>query len=649
MLQSLKNNADGVEFIMPKMPIWKIILLVVAVFVVIAVVAGISQGESSDALGGIIVFFAIAGIGLYFLKKKKGKESGENDRNFSFHLGGYTDPMEEVVGKTSEKLALEKQLNAGVKYFYEVERLYGKDISCSSRAGFEKLDVFDCLQEWVEDNYDNLSDLLSKVKHNIRERARYDVELDKLRSKDYEGKGWSSELGIPFERYCRVERTMFEKNELSLPNDFELEITKEYVSPAGTKSIKQSASFELEEIETALEKESIRRKPLEEQHASERIHRNLASFYTQNIHQGNEGAVVYSFPPDMVEKFKRGDEKAIEETIMSVIEGVKWPLQFERGVEISFEKDARTLFIDFLLPTKECIPNIKEVKKLSSGEYEQKYYSNSSITTIYETFVYQSILVILQKAFKSTEGQGWTKDLESIAFNGRVKSVDKSTGKSICPYILSVFVSRDSFNSLVLDALDPKAWFRGAKGISASSLADIVPITPSVRMNKKDSRFVDGYSVIDEMDDSVNLAAMDWQDFENLIRELFEQEFQGPGGEVKITQASRDGGVDAIAFDPDPIRGGKIVIQAKRYTKVVDVAAVRDLYGTVINEGATKGILVTTANYGSDSYKFAQGKPLTLLNGANLLSLLEKHGHKARINIQEARETLGLSGKSEIS
>ena len=77
---------------------------------------------------------------------------------------------------------------------------------------------------------------------------------------------------------------------------------------------------------------------------------------------------------------------------------------------------------------------------------------------------------------------------------------------------------------------------------------------------------------------------------------------------VKITQASRDGGVDAIAFDPDPIRGGKIVIQAKRYTNVVSVSAVRDLYGTVVNEGATKGILVTTSGYGHDAYDFAKGK-----------------------------------------
>src|SRR5208337_4964154 len=143
-----------------------------------------------------------------------------------------------------------------------------------------------------------------------------------------------------------------------------------------------------------------------------------------------------------------------------------------------------------------------------------------------------------------------------------------------------------------------------------------------------------------------NLAAMDWLDFENLIRELFEKEFSKNGGEVKITQASRDGGVDAIAFDPDPIRGGKIVIQAKRYTNTVGVSAVRDLYGTVVNEGATKGILVTTADYGPDAYEFAKNKPLTLMNGGNLLHLLEKHGHKANIDLKAAKKLLAEKEKN---
>jgi restriction system protein len=54
----------------------------------------------------------------------------------------------------------------------------------------------------------------------------------------------------------------------------------------------------------------------------------------------------------------------------------------------------------------------------------------------------------------------------------------------------------------------------------------------------------------------------------------------------------------------------------------------------------TKGILITTSNFGPDSYSFAKDKPLTLLSGANLLSMLEKHGHKAMIDIKAAKQFL---------
>jgi restriction system protein len=50
-----------------------------------------------------------------------------------------------------------------------------------------------------------------------------------------------------------------------------------------------------------------------------------------------------------------------------------------------------------------------------------------------------------------------------------------------------------------------------------------------------------------------------------------------------------------------------------------------------------KGILVTTATFGGDAYEFAKGKPITLISGAELLSLLERHGHRAKINLAEAR------------
>ena len=139
------------------------------------------------------------------------------------------------------------------------------------------------------------------------------------------------------------------------------------------------------------------------------------------------------------------------------------------------------------------------------------------------------------------------------------------------------------------------------------------------------------------LDDEENLAAMPWEDFEHLVRQLFEWEFGVNGIEVKVTRASRDRGVDAIMFDPDPLRGGKYVLQAKRYTRTVDVAAVRDLYGTIVNEGANRGILVTTSRYGPDAYDFAKNKPITLVDGPNLIAMLRRHGCNYRIDLEEAR------------
>ena len=191
--------------------------------------------------------------------------------------------------------------------------------------------------------------------------------------------------------------------------------------------------------------------------------------------------------------------------------------------------------------------------------------------------------------------------------------------------------------------VEVKACFKKLKGVSAAKLHSITPIAPLLTMSRDDKRFVSSYGVADSLTEGDNLAAMDWEDFEHLIRELFEKEFATSGAEVKVTQASRDGGVDAVIFDPDPLHGGKTVVQAKRYTNTVGVSAVRDLYGTMMNEGANKGILVATSDYGPDAYGFAKGKPLVLLNGGNLLHLLERHGHKARIDLQEAKLLLAES------
>jgi restriction system protein len=226
--------------------------------------------------------------------------------------------------------------------------------------------------------------------------------------------------------------------------------------------------------------------------------------------------------------------------------------------------------------------------------------------------------------------------VEAIVVNGWSNYVEKSTGQVKRAYCSSLFATKTQLLSLNLAAADPLAAFSALKGVAARSL-ELTPIAPILRLNTEDKRFVDAKEVLANMAQGENLAAMDWEDFEHLCRELFEKAFAGSGAEVKVTQASRDQGVDAVIFDPDVLRGGKIVVQAKRYTNTVDVSAVRDLYGAIINEGATKGILVTTSHYGPDAYGFAKDKPITLLNGEELLGLLQKYGYSFKIDLVEAK------------
>jgi restriction system protein len=329
------------------------------------------------------------------------------------------------------------------------------------------------------------------------------------------------------------------------------------------------------------------------------------------------------------------DPDAILEYCDLVLSSSCYPDYFPKEFDFDYDVIAKTIIVDYQLPAPDDLPRLKTVKYvLSRDDFEDQYISEAQSSKLYDDVLYQVVLRTVHELFEAdTIGA-----LVAIVFNGIVKSTDRTTGKPAIACVLSLRANRAEFLEVNLARVDPKACFKSLKGVGSSKLHGLSPVPPIMQLRRDDGRFVSAYEVANTLDGSVNLAAMGWEDFEHLIREVFEKEFSSSGGEVRVTQASRDGGVDAIAFDPDPIRGGKIVIQAKRYTNTVGVGAVRDLYGTVLNEGATKGVLVTTSNYGPDSYAFANGKPLVLLNGANLLHMLEKHGHSARIDLQEAKQ-----------
>lgn len=85
---------------------------------------------------------------------------------------------------------------------------------------------------------------------------------------------------------------------------------------------------------------------------------------------------------------------------------------------------------------------------------------------------------------------------------------------------------------------------------------------------------------------SDNLLALSPSEFESLISHLL----NSMGFERILSNTLGDSGSDLIALDPNYVTGGKVLVQAKRYSHPVPVEAVRSLYGAVLDTGAMKGI-----------------------------------------------------------
>jgi len=341
-----------------------------------------------------------------------------------------------------------------------------------------------------------------------------------------------------------------------------------------------------------------------------------------------------TFFKNIYDGFNRCVKEDVLKRIDFILNDIEFPNSFPKLWDSDYDSDQSIDIVEIALPDVIHMQMFKEVE-LKSG-IAAKPLTKKEIQEYVPKIHPAIILRVAYEIFRNDENEV----IKLLVLNGLVEYDNPATGIRTKTYTASLVVNRNQILELNLSKLDPLVAFLNLKGKSAGTLIDIIPVTPILSLNKKDKRFIVTKEVIDNISNETNLASMDWQDFESLIAELFQKEFAEKNAEVKVTQSSRDRGVDAIIFDPDPIKGGKFVIQAKRYTKTVDVSAVRDLCAVVKKEGASRGILVTTSNYGADAYTFAQNEPITLLNGSELLGLLAKHGYKFRINIAEARKLL---------
>ncbi|WP_405407790.1 restriction endonuclease [Streptomyces decoyicus] len=324
---------------------------------------------------------------------------------------------------------------------------------------------------------------------------------------------------------------------------------------------------------------------------------------------------------ELLSGLRGGDaDAAVEYFSAALYSSTAWPEGFPRQIAAAYDPTARQLVLDWELPGYDIVPETKSVRYMPSADQEKETARPAAQRrALYREVLAQSVLLVLRDLF-AADSYG---TLDSVALNGFVDDVDPVTGRPAQVYLATVMAPRSAFDTFRLEQVS-------AVECLTDGLRGQLAARPDQRTAVRPGRLpadVGGGVVSHGTDSEPDLYEMDPIAFENLIAELF----RAMGMQAVTTQRSGDGGVDVDALDPDPIRGGKIIVQVKRYRNTVPPTAVRDLYGTVQAEGANKGVLVTTSRFGPGAHTFANGKPLSLIAGPELVDLLGRYGLRGRL------------------
>jgi restriction system protein len=183
-------------------------------------------------------------------------------------------------------------------------------------------------------------------------------------------------------------------------------------------------------------------------------------------------------------------------------------------------------------------------------------------------------------------------------------------------WILPAFAGEDKLVQAVITGLSPLAPF-------AALVFGIIAVA-SALFGAKRRRLVDGQQSLEA------LRATPWKDFEYLVAEAYRR--RGFTVDYSLSKG-RDGGVDLI-LQKD---GRKSLVQCKQWkSSQVGRPVLQQMYGIMTAEGADEAIVVTSGRFTNEAREFANGKPIQLLDGPDLLELVRsvQSGSEAAPNVE---------------
>jgi restriction system protein len=125
-------------------------------------------------------------------------------------------------------------------------------------------------------------------------------------------------------------------------------------------------------------------------------------------------------------------------------------------------------------------------------------------------------------------------------------------------------------------------------------------------------RLVDGQMSL------ATICDLPWQEFEWLVSEAYRRQGYSV---IDSIRRGPDGGVDLVLRRD----GLTTLVQCKqRKSSAVGVPVVREAYGVQMHEKADRSVVITSGHFTREAITFAQGKPIELVDGPQLLAMVKE-------------------------
>lgn len=313
------------------------------------------------------------------------------------------------------------------------------------------------------------------------------------------------------------------------------------------------------------------------------------------------------------ELYKNRDATLVSNYKAEILKQVQYPFEFKKCINTGYCKNSKKLVIDYLLPDRKIVPGtIRYEYKKTIDSIKPIQINEKDKNNIYNQTIYSVALNVIKNIFD----KDIYNNIDTVVFNGYINDIDLATGQDISPYIISAMVDKNTFNSIDMNRIDKftclKETMQGRIDINSKlCLNSITPICKCDYLNK---------SV--ENNDSINLLDVDPFILEDLVSTLF----RNMGYDVLQTNKTNDGGIDCILNHDDPIVGGKVIAQVKRYKNNIDIPKLREFESVLRNSDAMKGIFISTSNFSSNCEKFASDNNISLINGNLLVDYFNQYG-----------------------